>query len=401
MALFGIQRSMEVYLDYNSTAPLDPAARQATVEALQADFANPASQHSPGRRARQKLAELRERLAMRLGSVQSPASRVIFTSGGTEANNLALFGLTGQASGSIVTSALEHPSVARAAKQLQGLGVEVRNWPVHSDGTVAVDRLPSLIDESTQLVCLILAHNETGVVQPVRRAVEICAAAKVPLHCDAAQGVGKCPVDFDALGVSSLSLGAHKFNGPRGIGALLVRSDVSLRPILHGGAQQFSLRPGTEDVALVAGMLAALDQWHAQGDDRRRTMLMLRNRFEQRLADKAPEAVVIGRDSARLPQTILVAFPGLDRQALFMAADLAGVAISIGSACASGSSEPSAALAAMGLDAPLRESAVRISFGFQTRADELDFAADELAKIAQNLREKSGSSGAPRPSRRT
>jgi cysteine desulfurase len=148
-------------------------------------------------------------------------------------------------------------------------------------------------------------------------------------------------------------------------------------------------------------MVAALDQWHAQGEDRRQRMLELRNRFEQRLAEKAPDAVVIGRDATRLSQTTLVAFPGLNRQALFMAADLVGVAISIGSACASGSSEPSAALAAMGLDASLREGAVRISFGFQTRADELDFAADELAKIAQNLREKSGLSGAPRPSRRT
>lgn len=393
--------AMHVYLDHNSTTWIDADAARAVEDALRAHYGNPASQHGPGRLARQKLAEYREQLAAILGANRSPRSaRVVFTSGGTEANNLAILGTVGRPPASIVVSAMEHPSVTRVADQLRRTGFDVRTLPTGSDGVAEVERLSDLIDSTTRLVCLMLAHNETGVLQPVRRAAEICAAAGVPLHCDAAQAAGKVSVDFSGLGVASLALGAHKFNGPRGIGALLIAPDRAVQPMLWGGAQQHGLRPGTEDVALVAGMCAALANWQEQGEVRRRRMTELRDRFERRLLATVSDAAIIGRDSPRLSQTSLLVFPGLNRQALFLAADLAGIAISMGSACASGSSEPSPTLQSMGLESSWIESAVRVSFGYQTSADELDFAADTLAKISQNLREKLAVSRDPRPSRR-
>ena len=211
---------MEVYLDSNSTSTLDPAAATDMGEALCAGYANPASQHGPGRRARQALATVRDQLASLLGATIGLGSdRLILTSGGTEANNLALFGLARQPPGSIVISAIEHPSVSRSAAKLQTLGFEIRRLPVNSAGIVQVDRLNDLIDSSTRIVCVMLANNETGVIQPLTEVVEICRRAGVWVHTDAVQAIGKIPVHFAELGVSSMSLGAHKFNGPRGIGA--------------------------------------------------------------------------------------------------------------------------------------------------------------------------------------
>ena len=392
---------MEVYLDSNSTSTLDPAAAADMGEALRAGYANPASQHGPGRRARQALAVVREQLASFLGArAGHPADRLILTSGGTEANNLALFGLAGKPPGSIVVSSIEHPSVAQSAAKLQSLGFGIRRLPVNSAGIVQVDRLAELIDGTTRIVCVMLANNETGILQPVEQVVEVCRRAGVWVHTDAVQAVGKIPVHFAELGVSSMSLGAHKFNGPRGIGALLIRPDLPLSQILYGGAQQLALRPGTEDVALAIGMCTALANWQAHGVQRRDSMRKLRDRFELRLLEQVGDAVIIGRDSIRLPQTCLVSFPGVNRQALFMAADLQGIAISTGSACASGSSEPSPTAQAMGMAGPVVEGAVRISFGFQTTQAELEFAADQIAQIVQKLRQNPALSRDARPSRR-
>lgn len=392
---------MEVYLDHNSTSILDPAAAVAMTDALRAEYANPASQHAPGRRARQVLAAIRGEIAQSLGAAAGlHPDRLIFTSGGTEANNLAMFGLAGNPPGSIIVSAIEHPSIARSAAKLQVMGFEIRRLPVDESGVAQVHRLADLIDGSTRLVALMLANNETGVIQPVAAAAEICRTAGVWLHTDAVQAVGKIPVHFGALGVSSLSLGAHKFNGPRGIGGLLVRPEAPLSQILFGGTQQFSLRPGTEDIVLAAGLRAALLGWQNEGPLRRAAMGALRDRFEERLLAQVSDGVIIGCESPRLPQTSLVSFPGINRQALFMAADMRGIAISTGSACASGSSEPSPTGLAMGLPPSVVEGAVRISFGFQTSSAELDFAADQLAQIVQNLRQKSTLGPRPRPSRK-
>jgi cysteine desulfurase len=390
----------EVYLDHNSTTLSDPEVVRAMTAAWQAGYANPASQHGPGRRARQALAEARERIARSLHASLGPGGdRLVLTSGGTEANNLAIFGLCGQPPASLVFSSLEHPSVARCGDALRARGFEVRRWPVSETGVAQIEQLPRLLDRSTRLVCLMLANNETGVIQPVQQAAEICRRAGTWLHTDAVQAAGKIPVNFRELNVASLALAAHKFNGPRGIGGLLIRGDVPLASHMFGGGQQLSLRPGTEDVALAVGMAVALERWDADGEARRESMRALQIRLESSLTESIEHVIVIGRDSPRLPQTSQIAFPGANRQAIFLAADVQGLAISTGSACASGSSDPSPTLLAMGLPSDVVESSVRLSWGFQTSASELDFAAERIAKIVRNLREKRGSFALSRPSR--
>ncbi len=245
-----------------------------------------------------------------------------------------------------------------------------------------------MLQPEPRLVCAILGHNETGVLQPVAEIAAICAEHSVPLHTDAAQVVGKLPVDFRTLGVATMSFAAHKFHGPLGIGALIVRHGVMLAPQLFGGFQQGGLRPGTESVALAVGMLTALELWHAERDERRMRLTALRDEFERTIVKGWPEAIVVGTESPRLPHTSNIAFVGLDRQPLFLAFDQAGVACSTGSACASGSSEPSPALVAMGLDEAVISSALRFSFGATTTAAEVAESSRRILSVCNDLRRR-------------
>ncbi len=286
-----------IYLDHNSTTPLDPAAAAAMLECQQAGFANPESQHQPGRRARQMLEDARDEIAAILRADLSGRTpdRLIFTSGGTEANNLALFGMIGPLAvaaganerglgssppvGRLVISAIEHPSVAQPAAALADAGWQIDRLPANSDGTVQVDSV-DLLAKPPRLVSVMLANNETGVIQPVRRLAQVAASAGVPVHTDAAQAVGKIPVHFRDLGVAALSCAAHKFHGPRGIGALIVRGDVTLEPLLFGGFQQQGSRAGTEPVALAVGMATALRSFEREQVDRIERITKLRQQFE-------------------------------------------------------------------------------------------------------------------------
>jgi cysteine desulfurase len=409
-----------IYLDHNATTPLLPEVADAMREAALRYIGNPASQHEPGRHARRALEAARRRIAELLGAASD--DRVILTSGGTEANNLALTGLGGAATSlggqfrpsspgrgdsavadllgasatfddaarpnapHLVISALEHPSVARTAEHLAALGWRVDRLPVDADGVVQVAALEPLLRLSTRFVSVMLASNETGVMQPVTEIAAICHTRGIPVHTDATQVVGKLPVDFTALGVDALTFTGHKFHGPLGIGALLVRRGVTLAPSLHGGFQQGGLRPGTESVALAIGLAMALQLWSQEADARRERMTLLRISLERQLLAGDPHAVVIGAAAPRLPHTANVGFPGLDRQALVMALDLAGIACSTGSACASGSSEPSPALVAMGLPEEQISSSLRFSLGATTTAAEVDEAARRILSVVNRLR---------------
>jgi cysteine desulfurase len=384
-----------IYLDHNATAPVLPEV----VEAMRACYAqpllNPASQHQLGRQARRVLENTRERIADLLGA--GARDRIVFTSGGTEANNLAVRGITdageGRSSGPgpaghLIISAIEHPSVAAAADYLARCGWRVDRLGVDRRGVVRVEQLPGLLRSDTRLVALILGHNETGVLQPVGELAAACREHGVPMHTDAAQVVGKLPVDFRALGVATLALAAHKFHGPLGIGALVVREDIDLAPQLFGGTQQGGLRPGTESVALAVGMCRALELWHAERDARLARMTQLRDRLEAKILAGWPAAVVIGADASRLPHVSQIAFVGLDRQALFMALDQAGVICSTGSACASGSSEPSPALVAMGVEEAVIGSALRLSLGAATSTADVDEAVRRILSCCNRLRQQ-------------
>jgi cysteine desulfurase len=285
----------------------------------------------------------------------------------------------------IVISAIEHPSITVLADEMQRRGWHIDRLGVDSRGVIRLDEFHRLLRSETRLVAAMLGQNETGVLQPVAELAAACAERGVPLHTDAAQVVGKLPVDFSALGVATMSVAAHKFHGPVGIGALVIRHDIVLSPQLFGGFQQSGLRPGTESVALVVGMCRALEIWHAERHERVERLGQLRDQLERAIIAGWPAARVIGADAERLPHTSLIAFVGLNRQALFMALDQAGVACSTGSACASGSSEPSPALLAMGCSEAVFDSSLRFSLGATTAEAEVDEAARRILLCCNNL----------------
>ncbi|MCC7084450.1 MAG: cysteine desulfurase [Pirellulales bacterium] len=388
---------MPIYLDNNSTTPLLPevAAAMAATDAI--GYANPASAHSAGRRAHRALEDAREEIAAYLGAdITRPhtADRLIFTSGGTEANNLALLGLTGAlnsaasrtARGRIIISAIEHQSVSGAAELLANLDWQIDRIAVTGEGIVDLTHFDRLLATDSalgppRLVSVMLANNETGVIQPVVEIAKRARAAGVPVHTDAAQAIGKIPVSFCELGVAAMSVAPHKFHGPRGIGALVVRHDVSVHPLLRGAPQQFGLRPGTEAVAPAIGFLTALKAWNRDQRDRTQHLIELRDRFESAMKEVFPAAVINGQAASRLPHTSNVAFPGRDRQSLMMALDLAGVCCSTGSACASGSSEPSPTLLSMDLPREIAASSLRFSVGATTSTSEVDDAIRLISNV--------------------
>jgi cysteine desulfurase len=367
-----------------------PEVIEAMAVCMHRGYANPASQHSAGRRARQAINDARETIAkiLAVDLVTRKADRLVFTSGGTEANNLAVFGLahaTGNEPGEAITSTIEHPSINGPIAQLEQRGWMVHRVGVTREGIVKVDQFEALISNRTRFATIMLANNETGVLQPIEQLARIANERGVPLHTDAAQYVGKLPVDFRELGVAAMSMAAHKFHGPSGIGALALRHDVTIAPQLYGGFQQSGLRPGSEPVALAVGMCRALELFQEDHPQRVRGMRELLNQFESSLKQGFPNVVVNGAGASRLPNTSNLAFLGLDRQALVMALDLAGICCSTGSACASGSSEPSPVLLAMDCPREVVTSSLRFSLGAETTAEDIDEAVRRILTTTANL----------------
>lgn len=387
-----------IYLDHNATTPVLPSVADVVRDVMLSVHANPGSQHAAGRTARRRLNESRDEIMRILGGkmVGMDADRLILTSGGTESNNVALRykgrrqnAEVRKPGGHVVISSIEHPSVTAVGQLLETEGVEVSWAPVGDDGIVDARALEKLLRIDTRLVSVMLANNETGVLQPVEEIVRICTAMGIPVHTDATQVVGKLPVDFRQLGVTMLTFTAHKVHGPVGIGGLLVRGDAAggdaALPSLLAGQEGVD-RPGTAAVALAAGMHAALQSWNDEQHERRVRMTELRQRLEAKLLAADPQAVIIGQDSPRLPHTTNIAFAGLDRQALVMALDRAGIACSTGSACASGSSEPSPVLLAMGLPEEIVAGSIRLSLGAGTTESEIDDAAGRIAEVCGRMR---------------
>lgn len=382
-----------IYLDHNATTPIDPEVRAAIQECYHAGYVNPSSPHASGRQSRRVLENARERIGELLGlrSNAPRADRLVFTSGGTEANNLAIFGIGHNCNATLFVSSVEHPSILAAAQELENQGVPVVRLPVNADGVVSLDRLESLLTPTTRLVSVMGGNNETGVLQPLAEVVSCCESRNIALHSDVVQVAGKLPLNFRELGLAAMSVSAHKFGGPVGIGALVLRHDLNLKPLLFGGFQQAAFRPGTEPIAAIVGMCRALELSHAALACNAARMSQLRDQFEAVLASELPQIEVHGSSAERLPHTSNIAFPGLDRQALLMALDLAGIDCSTGSACASGSSESSHVLLAMGCAQPLVNSSLRFSLGRQTTRDEIEWATREIIRISRGLWSQSGS----------
>ncbi len=379
-----------IYLDHNATTPIHPEVVEAMRQCWATVHANPASVHRPGQNARHVLESAREELAELLGANLSyPApDKLLFTSGGTEANNLAILGVCregGHAPGQLIVSGMEHPSVLEPAEFLLEQGYRLDTLSVSPNGVVRAEQLSGLLTPQTRLVSVMLANHETGVIQPVGAMAAECNAAGAPMHADAVQVAGKLPIHFRKLRVAALSMSAHKFRGPMGIGALLLRHDIALTPLLYGGHQQGGLRPGSEPVALAVGMAAALRIGCREHETERTRLTALRDRLEAGLQSGWPGAVVHGREAQRLPQTTNIAFPGVDAEMLLMALDRAGVACSVGSACNSGSAELSPTLQAMGLPSHLVRSSIRLSVGSTNTIEQIDEASRRIVHACRQI----------------
>ncbi len=379
-----------IYLDHNATTPIHPEVVEAMRRCYEDGHANPASGHRPGQRARKVLEDTRERTALLLGAepTGSRPDRLIFTSSATEANNLALIGMarayqTGP--GQVIISSIEHSGIIEPAEYLLEEGWTLDTLSVDSNGVVLTSHLAQLIHEKTRVVSVLLGNHDTGVLQPVPELAAICNEAGVPMHTDAVQVIGKLPVSFRELGVAAMSIVAHKFQGPLGIGALLLRDGVPIRPIMFGGHQQWGLRPGTESIPLVVGMLTALELWQRDQEGHAQRLTELRDRFEAGLKAGITNLVVHGSGAQRLPHTTNASFGSLDGQMLLMALDVAGVACSVGSACSSGSIELSPVLLAMGLPKRLVSSSLRFSLGATTTEAQIDEAVRRIVHVVDEL----------------
>lgn len=378
-----------IYLDFNATTPCDPRVIEAMQPYFSLEFANPASRHhGPGRASFMALEKARKTVAQSIGA--RSAAEIVFTSGATEANNLAIQGVmrtSATRSRHLITQATEHPAVLEVARQFENEGFDLTVLGVDRDGLVDPAAVAEAIRPDTVLISIMLANNETGVVQPVAEISKIARPHGIAVHCDAAQGVGKLPVDVGDLGVDLLSISGHKCYGPKGSGALYVRRQtppLRLQPLMHGGGHEQGLRSGTVNLPASIGLATALS---IAGEDFNRTTSLigtLRDLLEERILDEISGAAVNGSGAIRLPNTSNLTFPGVDGEALM--ASLPDLAVSSGSACASVHPEPSHVLLAMGLPKALAAGGLRVSLGRPTTAEEIQRAAERITTEARRLR---------------
>ena len=373
-----------VYLDYNATTPLRGEVRAAMVEALEI-YGNPSSVHAEGRAARALIEAARAKVAALAGA--KPAE-VIFTSGGSEANALALAAQGGSA-WHCYLSAIEHPSVLAGGRFYRESTTHI---PVTADGVIDLEALSRELAKHKPggwkpFVSLMAANNETGAVQPVAEAANIVHEAGGVLHSDAVQVAGKLPLDFAALGADMLSVSAHKLGGPKGVGALILRDGATVEPLIKGGGQEGRKRAGTENVAGIAGFGVAAELALAELE-KAAALAKLRDELEAGARERVPETVVMSERVARLPNTSLIAARGVKAETLIIGLDLAGFAVSAGSACSSGKVEPSHVLAAMGVSPELAEGAIRVSLGFGTKNTDIQAFLEVWSKLVGRMRQR-------------
>jgi cysteine desulfurase len=373
-----------VYLDYNATTPVAPEVREAMLAALDAAWANPSAAHPLGRQARRAVEEARDPVAVLIGC---DPDEIVFTSGGTESDNAAIVGVAEALRSRgrhLVVSAIEHAAVEEACRWLEGRGWEVTRVGVSRRGVVEPAALERAIRSETVLVSVIHAQNETGVLQPIAEIARITRARGIPLHTDAAQSVGKVPVNVRELGCDLLTVAGHKLYAPKGVGALYVRRGTPFEPFLRGAPHEQGRRAGTENVPGIVGLGAAADLALSELEKRRVWMERLRDRLEAALLAAIPEAVVHGSGAPRLPNTLSIAIPGTDANEMLEAME--GVAASPGAACHAGKSEPSRVLIAMGVAPDLARATLRLTAGRVTTETEVDLAARRIVEAATRLR---------------
>jgi cysteine desulfurase len=382
---------MRIYLDHNATTPLDPAVADLVHATMLEQFGNPSSVHYFGQQAKALLDDARSAVA---ALINAEPSEIVFTSGGTEADNLALRGVaealepTGRKH--LVASAIEHEAVLVTLKALARRGWRTTLVPVGPSGIMDPAALEAVLEDDTALVSIMHANNEIGTVQPIAELVKLAHARGALFHTDAVQSVAKIPVDCRALGVDLLSLSAHKFNGPKGAGALWIRRGTRLIATMTGGKHERTRRAGTENVPGIAGLGAAARRAVAKLADEGRRLEALRDRLETEVLDRIPGTAVNGAREPRVPNTTNISFEHVEAESLLIALDLEGIAVSTGSACSSGTLEPSHVLRAMGLSSHRTQNSIRISLGLGNTGAHVDYLLDRLPAVVEKLRSLTG-----------
>jgi cysteine desulfurase len=387
-----------VYLDYNATTPVEPAVLDALLPYFSEEFGNAASIHTPGQQARAAAETAREQVAALIGA---RPQEIVFTSGGTESDNHAVFGVVGQAFlpvsfsrnadsfPHIITTAIEHEAVLNACQAVEKSGVRVTYLSTDREGQIDLDKLRRAIRPETVLITIMHANNELGSLQSLEEIGRIAAEADVCFHTDAVQSAGKVPIDVNKLGVDLLSLSGHKFYAPKGIGALYIRGGTPLRQLLYGGHHQRGFRPGTENVAGIVGLGKAAEIVRKSLAEDAQRVSALRDKLEHGLLTRVPHARVNGGGAPRTPNTSNLVFPGIEGEALLIALDLKGLACSTGAACSSGAVEPSHVLTAIGLPPDEARASLRFSLGRHTTEGEIEFALQVVPAAVEQLRDLS------------
>jgi cysteine desulfurase len=379
-----------VYLDHNATTPVEPEVLDAMLPYFSGDYGNASSIHSFGQRSRSAVETAREQVA---AIIEARPQEIVFTSGGTEADNHAIFGIaaTAKVPAHIVTTAIEHEAVLNTCQALQKRGVSVTYLGVDGDGRIDLLALREnlKVHPETALITVMHANNELGTVQPLDEIGRIASEADVYFHTDAVQSAGKIPIDVNLLKLDLLSLSGHKLYAPKGIGALYVRGGTRLRQLLYGGHHQRGFRPGTENVAGIVGLGKAAQIAKASLADDAKRVSALRDALERTLLQRVPDARANGAGAPRTPNTTNITFPGIEGEALVIALDLKGLACSTGAACSSGAVEPSHVLTAIGLPADEARASLRFSLGRHTTAADIDFALRVIPAAVAQLRELS------------
>jgi cysteine desulfurase len=373
-----------IYLDFNATTPVVPDVFDAMRPYFLEFYGNPSSAHHMGDKPASAVRDARARVASFVGCTDA---EVVFTSCGTESNNIALRGVLDSSKGKhVVTTAVEHSAVLNPVKRLGSQGYETTFLAVDRGGRLNMDELRDALRPDTAMVSVMFANNETGVMFPIDRIAEIVHAHGIPLHVDCVQGVGKVPVNIETLGADLVSFSAHKFHGPKGVGALVVRKGTKWLPVFLGGGQERNRRPGTENVAGIVGMAAACQYAEGHVADYQTRVRQLRDRFESELLERVPDSFVNGIASERLPNTSSVGFHGIDGHALLVLLDEIGICVSAGSACKSGSNLPSHVLAAMGLSPEEAACCLRFSMSSLTTEADIDYCIEQIPAVVARMR---------------
>jgi cysteine desulfurase len=376
-----------IYFDHNATTPVDPAVVDAVCHVLRDDFGNASSVHRFGQRAKAILDEARSAVAELVGG---DPSEVVFTSGGTEADNFALRGVAEALEPAgrkhLIASAIEHEAVLNTLKALAKRGWTTTLLPVDASGVVKVEALESALTDDTALVSVMHANNEIGTIQPVAELARVAHARGALVHTDAVQSTGKIPVNVRSLGVDLLSLSAHKFNGPKGVGALWIKRGTRIGPLMTGGKHERNRRAGTENVPAIAGLGVAARLAATKLDVDAQRLAALRDALESRVLAAVDGTTVNGVRDGRVPNTTNISFDGVEAESLLIALDLEGIAVSTGSACSSGTLEPSHVLRAMGLPTHRTQNSIRISLGAGNTPEQVDYLIDKLPGVVSKLR---------------